>query len=212
VRSEGAARAERRVTRARRARRAFMRVVLAAAVEQGRSRAVVVFSSSSPLVLSVTLPLRARRSLAPPARRRGARHTTSRRADARDARGALGVPARCALAVRSPRSFCASLFSSPRSARAAPSLRYPPRRRQHHRDRPCGARDVRRATRAARGESAGIPLSFVVVRSPRGCFSGLCSAGLLRCCVVPRASFALLSRVARPGGAAREARARGVCG
>ena len=95
--------------------------------------------------------------------------------------GARGVPARCALAVRSPRfarrAFCASLFSSPRSTRAASSLRSPPRRRHHHHERLSGACDVRLATRAARGESVGIPLSFVVARRPRGCVLGLFALG-----------------------------------
>ena len=127
----------------------------------------------------------------------GRTRITSRRTDARDtrrdARGAWGVPARCALAVRNPRfarrAVYASLFFSSRSVRAAPSLRCPPRRRHHHHERPCGARDVRRATRTARGESAGIPLSFVLVHRPRRCVSGLCSTGLLRHCVRLLASF-----------------------
>ena len=92
VRSEGAARAGLRVTRARHARRAFMRVVLAAIVEQGRSRAMVVLSSFSPLVLSVPPRAPLPSSTRAPA---GRTHTTRRRADARDARrgarGAQGV-------------------------------------------------------------------------------------------------------------------------
>ena len=72
VRSEGATRGGRRVTRARRARRAYIAGGSRRRSSAGTSRAAVVLSSwSSSLVPSVAP--RARRSFAPPARRRGAR-------------------------------------------------------------------------------------------------------------------------------------------
>ena len=72
VRSEGATHGGRRVTRARRARRAYIAGGSRRRSSAGTSRAAVVLSSwSSSLVPSVAP--RARRSFAPPARRRGAR-------------------------------------------------------------------------------------------------------------------------------------------
>ena len=159
------------------------------------------------LVLSVAL--RTRRSLAPPARRRGrAHHERARgaRNARRDARGARGV-ARCALGVRGPclraggRSVLrCSLLSAPRTPlpRSAPRLdggtRTTSGRAAHT------TRDARRARLAASPRAVRFPLSQFAVRAP-GVFLGFallpCASFRVPPCLFSRAGGRRLAKRAR---------------
>ena len=163
MRSEGAARAERRATRARRARLAYI-----AGGSRRRSRAGAFARRGALLLLGSSLfpsvAPRARRSFAPPARRRRGARATGVRVGAyrarRDARGARGVRAPRALSRVSPRVFLIfRLFSS---------LRAPCRSLLRAR---CSSRSVaRRGARSTRGASWGI-------RAPRPLSSRSVSVG-----------------------------------
>ena len=140
------------------------RAVLAAAVEQGRH----TLWCSSPLLLSSCAPLRARHSLAPPARRRGRAHherTRGARNARRDARGARGVRAPRALGARGPCVFGNGRpglrsFQPPYSARApAPSAPFPETtggrgRADHERARDARARSGAPGVRGFHGKAA----------------------------------------------------------